>query len=175
MSSLSDPSDEVDLLRSTLTLVAGIPDVTVLAGVAELLVRVDTAYGATPFWAQVRAEGIAGATIVLALSWRHAVWLTFGGRPVAFVGLAPSEYRNGEYELCRVMVDPEWSGRGVGRRCITSALAWLDERHFASELCVFAGETKLISWYERCGYESDSGIVSTSHSLSMVLMRRPAH
>ncbi len=114
----------------------------------------------------------------------QALWLAFVGEtPVGYANVGPCRLAHPEAkphhgELYRLYVSQDQHGRGLGRRLMETALAWLDrDGPGPAWLGVWSGNLKAQAFYARYGFEKvgeyDFPVGATrDHEF---ILRRPDH
>ena len=72
--------------------------------------------------------------------------------------------------LGRVVVLPEYRGRGLGRKVVEEAERWIDELGFRE--VVIDSRTVAVPFYEKLGYAAVNGAVLKSGSFDCIRMRK---
>ena len=76
----------------------------------------------------------------------------------------------GSVALGRVVVLPEYRGRGLGRMVVEEAERWIDELGF--RVVVIDSRTVAVPFYEKLGYVSVDGSMVKSGSFDCIRMRK---
>lgn len=90
--------------------------------------------------------------------------------PVATVRMFPSEHEAGAMQLGRIVVLPEYRGRGLGRRVVEEAERWAREMGYTKTF-LESRENKT-SFYEKLGYTGDPGKVIQRDPFRCVYMEK---
>jgi ribosomal protein S18 acetylase RimI-like enzyme len=100
-------------------------------------------------WATVNARGESS---IMYVAEDAPLWIGMAG------GMLDTAHPEGVADLISVWVDPDYRGRGLGRRLVEQVAAWARGRAVRRlELWVTEGNTAAIELYSRCGFRVIGG------------------
>ena len=91
--------------------------------------------------------------------------------PVATCRLYPADSES--MMLGRIVVLPEYRGRGLGRLAVNAAEQWAAERGFRK--AVLESREEKVGFYEKLGYTADHSRIIRGGTFTCIYMEKPLH